>query len=128
MSYQYFPDYELECKCGCGAKDMDPEFMYRLIRLRDTLGFPFPVSSAFRCAKHNRRVSRTGMTGPHTTGRAVDIRTSGERAWEIFTEAKRFGFTGIGVRQHGPFSQRIVHLDDLTAPEFPRPRIWSYKA
>jgi hypothetical protein len=34
------------------------------------------------------------------------------------------GFTGIGVKQTGV--NRIIHLDTLTAPDYPRPTVWSY--
>ncbi len=37
-----------------------------------------------------------------------------------------FGFTGRGLRQHGPVEKPFVHLDDLEgAPSCPLPRIWT---
>lgn len=126
MGYRFFSDRELRCKCGECDGEMDPHFMSKLVALRAYLNFPFPVSSAYRCPAYNARVSSTGENGPHTTGRAVDIRVSGEQAFQILTQAARFGFTGVGVSQKGPHGSRFIHLDDLEAPEHPRPWVWSY--
>ena len=128
--YRFFPAWELACKCakcGRGQDDMDPEFMARLIGLRQAFGWALPVSSAFRCPDHNANVSATGRTGPHTTGRAVDIRIHGAAAYKLVELAYRFGITGIGVGQKGPHDSRIIHLDDLgPSPAGPRPWIWTY--
>jgi zinc D-Ala-D-Ala carboxypeptidase len=123
ISYPYFSQAELQCRCGCEQAKMQPEFMQKLIALREYLNFPLPVTSAYRCAKHNQVVSSTGVNGPHTTGRAVDIAISGEKAFVLMTAAKQFGFTGIGMKQHGPHGSRYVHLDDLTIA---RPMVWTY--
>lgn len=128
--YRFFPDHELACKCGrCGRgrDDMDPYFMGRLIGLREAYGASLPVTSAFRCPDHNGRVSATGRTGPHTTGRAADIRIFGSAALRLVELAIAAGFTGIGVGQKGDHNSRIIHLDDLEpSPSGPRPWIWTY--
>lgn len=115
-----FSTDELKCKCGCGmlpAKD----FMLKVQVLRDQLGFSMPVTSAARCPKHNAAVSATGINGPHTTGRAIDIGVRGEQAVMLIKAALNSGFTGIGVSQKG--TSRFIHLDDL---QHGRPTIWSY--
>lgn len=121
--WRYFTRAELQCRC-CGEVRMHPEFMRKLVELRDRAGFPFPVTSAYRCPRHNSRVSSTGATGPHTTGRAIDIAVSRERALWIVSTAVEYGFTGIGVHQRG--DGRFIHLDDLKYPDYPRPSVWSY--
>ena len=104
---------------------MDPEYMGRLVNMRLVLAFPFPVTSGYRCPEHNARVSGTGLDGPHTTGRAVDIALRGEQALLVVERARTFGFTGIGLRQHG--LNRYVHLDDLPPTTGrPRPWLWGY--
>ena len=123
VSYPYFSLAELQCHCGCGEAKMDAGFMKKLIALREYLDFPLYVTSAYRCAKHNTEVGSTGATGPHTTGRAVDILIHGEQAFTLITTAQQFGFTGIGIKQHGSHAQRYVHLDDLMTS---RPMIWTY--
>ena len=110
-----------------GALVVVPEFLDRMQLLRDTIGQPLSLSSAYRTPEHNARISKTGTAGPHTTGRAVDILCSGSLAFEVIGEAKGLGFTGIGVSQKGPHEKRYLHFDDLeVADGFPRQNIWSY--
>src|SRR5690625_2478038 len=71
----------------------------------------------------HRPAYRYEHLGP-TTGRAVDIAVRGERAYWIVANANRYGFTGVGVSQKG--GSRFIHLDDLSAPDYPRPSVWSY--
>ena len=106
---------------------MNANFIQKLINLRDYLEFPLYLTSAYRCAKHNAAVSKSSTTGPHTTGRAVDILVHGEEAFTLITTAKQFGFTGIGLKQHGSHAQRYVHLDDLPSmAKIVRPMVWTY--
>lgn len=127
MHQSYFSKTELQCHCGCGESKMHPEFMEKLIALRQHLNFPLPITSGYRCTQHNAKISTSGSLGPHTTGRAVDILLHGERAFVVITTAKQFGFTGIGIKQHGSHEKRYVHLDDLTTlAEISRPMIWTY--
>lgn len=123
---KYFTDKELACKC-CGKQLMQPDFMRKVEALRAELGFPFKVTSAYRCPDHNDEVSHTGRNGPHTSGRAIDIQCSHGKAFEIVTNARNFGFTGIGTSQRGAWKNRFIHLDDLEARDNrPRPHIWGY--
>ena len=99
--------------------------MDKVEKLRDRLGFPLPVNSAYRCPEYNNLVSGTGLTGPHTTGRAIDLGGSHSRSLETLRVALSMGFTGFGIKQHG--SGRFIHLDDLpNADGQPRPHLWSY--
>lgn len=104
---------------------MNQAFMVKLEAVREECGFPLPVTSGYRCPKHNQSVSTTGEGGPHTTGRAVDIAVSGEQAFRLIQVAILHGMTGFGLRQSG--TSRFVHLDDLTLDDgYPRPRFWTY--
>jgi uncharacterized protein YcbK (DUF882 family) len=103
---------------------MDDEFMPKIVAMRRELGFPFIVTSGYRCPIHNQNVSNTGPNGPHTTGHAIDIHGSHEKALSIVRAAFDHGITGIGIKQHGPVTGRFIHLDDLKSS--PRPHIWSY--
>ncbi len=123
--YQYFSEEELQCHgtdCCDGQSDMNHEFMVKLVSMRRELGFPFFVTSAYRCPLHNSRESHTGETGPHTTGHAVDIAIRGMNAYRLLACALRHGMTGIGISQKGKY--RFIHIDDLTGDK--RPMIWSY--
>lgn len=124
----HFTQKELACRCGCGLLPAQ-EFMDKIEMLRMRLRFPLPVNSAARCAEHNSKVSATGLSGPHTTGQAIDLQVSGQHALELVRMAMEMGFTGIGLKQHGPREGRFVHLDTLPNKEGqPRPHIWSYES
>lgn len=120
-----FAAYELSCRCGCGLLPAQ-DFMDKVQRVRDAYGRPMRVSSAARCPEHNAKVSATrSLTGPHTTGRAIDISVTHKDAHRLLVIAVAQGFTGIGVNQKG--GARFLHLDDLPeAPGQPRPHVWSY--
>ena len=101
--------------------------MERVERVRIMVGFPLQVSSAARCPAYNAKVSKTGMTGPHTTGRAIDFKVFGASAFKVMEAMLAEGFTGIGVSQKGPHGERFIHGDDLPSAEGqPRPTVWSY--
>ena len=120
----HFSKAELACKCGCGMLPAQ-DFMDKIEALRRSLGFPLKVTSAARCPDHNAKMSGTGRTGPHTTGRAIDLAVSHSQAYMLVSSAMSAGFTGIGVQQKG--GGRFIHLDDLpNAPGQPRPTVWSY--
>lgn len=123
-----FSDSEMQCHCGCGngIRNMDPGFMDDLQALRTKFGKPIRITSGFRCSNHNRSVSSTGESGPHTTGKAVDIQIGGSDAHELLRIAVQLGFRGIGISQKGDYSGRFIHLDMCAAPDFPRPMVWSY--
>jgi uncharacterized protein YcbK (DUF882 family) len=127
MNYDFFPDHELACKCGCGggSEQMDHDFMRRLILMRREADFPFPLSSAYRCPAHNNAVSGTGYDGPHTTGAAVDINIHGERAVRVLGLAIKHGMTGLGISQKGNHGSRFIHVDRIEGYT-PRPWVWSY--
>lgn len=132
MPWAHFTEAELRCKCrdaACPRLAMQEAFMEHLEALRVAFGQPMPICSGFRCPSHNHRVSKTGLTGPHTTGRAVDVRIALEPAYELLQLALEQGFTGVGINQKGPEAGRFIHLDDLTLADgfiHPRPRVWSY--
>lgn len=123
---QHFTRAELACNC-CDVEKMNTKFVERLDAMRARLGFPFVVTSGYRCAAHNQRVSTTGANGPHTTGRAVDIKVMGSRAFEIIRWAPTFSMIGIGVSQSGDHGRRFIHLDNLESDnKRQRPWVWSY--
>ena len=128
MATPHFTDNELKCRC-CGVSTMQPEFMDSLEKIRMEMNRPLKLSSAFRCSKHNQKVSSTGPNGPHTDhghgGQAVDILISGSDALRLMEVARKYGMSGIGVKQQG--KSRFIHLDNLgNATGQSRPWVWSY--
>ena len=122
--YKYFTKEELTCK-HCEEYSMSDEFMQKLDQLREDMGFPFKITSAYRCPEPPIE-ARKKSPGSHSTGRAVDIGVRGENAYKLIQGAIELGFTGIGVNQKGS-STRFIHLDDIeNSDERPRPTVWSY--
>jgi zinc D-Ala-D-Ala carboxypeptidase len=117
----HFSNAELACKCGCGMLPAQ-DFMDKVEKLRIAYGKPLGITSAARCPTHNAKVSKTGATGPHTTGRAIDFDVDRADAYRLAKLAFDHGFTGIGINQKG--GGRFIHVDDLA--DAPRPTIWSY--
>ena len=72
---RHFTPAEFRCKCGCGAgvEKMDADLLKMLDEARDIAGIPFSLTSAYRCAKHNKAVGGVEDSA-HTRGYAVDIR------------------------------------------------------
>ena len=120
--YKNFREGEFRCKCGCGSALMRPDFMENLQLLRNIVGFQLTINSGYRCPAHNDKVSSTGLTGPHTTGLAVDIGVNRRDAHKVLQTAFSMGFRGIGVKQKG--TGRFIHLDMIEVGL--RPTVWSY--
>ncbi|WP_299948471.1 D-Ala-D-Ala carboxypeptidase family metallohydrolase [uncultured Microbulbifer sp.] len=124
LENDYFTEEELSCRC-CGKLHFSDDTLRRLIRVRVRFNKPMVINSGYRCQDHCARI---GSTMTHTTGQAVDVSVSGGGAYELLGIALEEGFTGIGVKQHGPHKGRFLHLDDLGAIPDKRdgPTIWSY--
>ena len=112
---------------------MDEEFMELLQQVRNNFGKPMVVTSGYRHPDYNeelqkRGITKTGRTGPHTTGKAVDILITGREAIRLFAIAQNLGMTGIGLNQRGPHEKRFIHMDSLPniPGRQPRPHCWTY--
>lgn len=128
MEYKFFTNEELKCKCGaCSSSgdEMSDEFMRKIETLRVLLGFPFIVTSAYRCPAYNYDISNTGYNGPHTTGKAIDILVYGENAYNLMANSLLYRFNGIGVKQKGKLSSRFIHLD-MTHRRTTNYTVWTY--
>lgn len=121
--FNYKTDPMLACP-HCGDRGMNTSFLERLDKIREEYGQPMIVSSGYRCSHYNQIISTTGHNGPHTTGRAVDIKVKGDDAVKLLRIAINHGVTGVGVSQKGPHNARFLHFDDITRGL--RPWIWSY--
>ena len=117
-----------EVKCShTGFCFIDPDVMDKLQEIRYEVG-PITISSAYRAAAHPAEAKKV-RPGSHPTGKAFDIVCCLGEAHDILYWAMRLGFTGIGVKQHGPMDKRFLHLDFIeTEDNFhaPRPTLWSY--
>ena len=126
--WKNFSYQELACKCGkCGAEsgqNINPELMQKVQVLREICGFPFVITSAYRCPNHPVETGKK-EPGTHAQGLAVDIQVSGKKAHLLLREASSLaGITGIGISQKGDHSRRFIHLDISKGGN--RPWVWSY--
>lgn len=117
---KYFTEEELACQ-HCGVRNMDAHFMELMDDIRERAGFPFVVTSGYRCEDHPIEAKKSAP-GAHTTGKAIDISVSGEKALRLIELAQQAGIKRIGVNQKG--SGRFIHLD--VCDDRPSPAIWSY--
>ena len=126
MDWVYFTEQELACK-GTDECDMHPEFMEKLIAVRDVYNQPMIITSGYRHLTYNSTIGGA-KNSPHLYGRAVDVKVAGGDALRLIGAALRHGMRGIGVKQRGDYNGRFIHLDDMPqSDDHPRPWIWSYK-
>jgi len=103
---KHFPDYELECNCGCGLMNMQETTMQKVERARVIAGIPFGVNSGSRCPIHNKAEGGTD-TSSHLDGWAIDIAVTSSRArMKILKALLTVGFTRIGI------GKNFIHVDD----------------
>ena len=117
--FSYEGDKMLACPC-CGEKGMSPVFMNAMDQLREEAGFPFIITSGYRCPSYNARISTTGDDGPHVLGRAVDVKVNSRNRFLLVRAAIFMGFTRIGI---GP---SFVHIDDCDKLGKDPCVIWNY--
>lgn len=89
-SSEHFTESELCCKC-CGANKMKRRMLSHAEDVRKHFGGkPMIVSSAFRCAKHNKEVG--GVSNSlHLDGCAMDVYIQGVPSSEIVAYSKACG-------------------------------------
>lgn len=98
---------ELQCKCGC-KRLPEESFIHKLQMLRLKCGFPFVISSGFRCSAYNATLLGAHPESAHTKGLAVDIDNSNidsDRLWHLMKYATELDFNGIEI------STAHIHLD-----------------
>lgn len=111
---KFFKTSEFACPC-CGVCEMDPEVQKKIDFIRERLGVPLHLNSAYRCSAHNREVG--GKTASqHLQGKAIDVSIANMTAEKRrqFLELALTQFWGIGI------APTFFHLD------VGEPRLWVY--
>ena len=100
-----FSPAEIACR-GTGQIKLHPEALDKLQALRDRLGKPLIVRSAYRSPEHNRAVG--GATGSkHLDGAAFDIAMANHDPVAFEAAAREVGFLGFGFYPRSGF----IHVD-----------------
>ncbi len=100
-----FSPAEIACR-GTGQLKLHPEALDKLQALRDRLGKPLIVRSAYRSPEHNRAVGGA-KASKHMNGTAFDIAMANHDPVAFEAAAREVGFLGFG---HYPRSG-FMHID-----------------
>jgi uncharacterized protein YcbK (DUF882 family) len=105
----YFKPDEFKCDGEPCLENMDPNFLGKLVELRERCGIPFILNSTYRSPAKNRQVGGA-PDSMHLLGRAVDIHVPGGAArWLIVQQATHMGLS-VGIME------KAVHVDDRSGP------------
>jgi uncharacterized protein YcbK (DUF882 family) len=99
---------EFVCHDGSGKVLFDYELIQKLQALRDKLGRPVTVVSAYRTPEYNTKCGGAPKS-QHLLGKAADIKVKGKTPLDVAYAAESVGFTGIGVYTHD--GNKFTHVD-----------------
>lgn len=105
-----FSPEELACR-GTGKLLIHEPSLDMLQALRDLLGVPMLVNSAYRTPQYNATLPGAAKNSQHLVGRAYDISMLNHDPARFITAAVQVGFTGVGTYPGSNF----VHID--TGPQ-----------
>ena len=112
----YFKVGDFDCQ-ETGRNEMDMGFLKRLDELREACGFPFIVTSGYRCPEGHPIEKNKTRPGTHAQGIAADIRVSGgAQRRRLVEKALELNFGGVGV------AKTFVHVDIRETT----PVLWCY--
>jgi len=100
-----FSPAEIACR-GTGQLKLHPEALDKLQALRDRLGKPLILRSAYRSPVHNRAV-KGALQSKHMDGTAFDIAMANHDPVAFEAAAREVGFLGFGYYPRSGF----MHID-----------------
>jgi hypothetical protein len=103
--WKNFAPAEIACR-GTGQLKLHPEAMDKLQALRDRLGKPLILRSAYRSPAHNRAVGGA-KASKHMDGTAFDIAMANHDPVAFEAAAREAGFLGFGYYPRSGF----IHID-----------------
>jgi hypothetical protein len=103
--WKNFSPAEIACR-GTGELKLHPEAMDKLQALRDRLGKPLIIRSAYRSPAHNRAVGGA-KASKHMDGTAFDIAMTNHDPVAFEAAARAVGFLGFGYYPRSGF----MHVD-----------------
>jgi len=109
-----FKRREFECKCGC---EMPLEVYENVIKLagqlqtlRDYLGRPIKINSAYRCPKHNAKCNGSSRS-QHLLGKAADITIQSLKPIEVYAIIEDLIDFGVMLQGGLGLYDTFVHYD-----------------
>ena len=103
--WKNFSPAEIACR-GTGQLKLHPDALDKLQALRDRLGKPLILRSAYRSSEHNRAVGGA-KASKHMDGTAFDIAMSNHDPAVFEAAAREVGFLGFGFYPRSGF----IHVD-----------------
>jgi zinc D-Ala-D-Ala carboxypeptidase len=103
--WKSFSPQEIACK-GTGSIAINEDALDKLQALRDKLGRPILLTSAYRSPEHNKRVGGA-KNSQHMLGIAFDVRMENQDPQKFEAAARAVGFTGFGYYP----KQGFMHID-----------------
>jgi zinc D-Ala-D-Ala carboxypeptidase len=104
--WKNFSPAELACRGTCQLK-LHPAALDKLQALRDRLGKPLIVRSAYRSPEHNASLKDASPRSKHMDGTAFDIAMSNHDPVAFEAAAREAGFLGFGYYPRSGF----MHID-----------------
>lgn len=91
-----FKLYEFECKDGSNLVMVHPKLLELAQKLRERVGKPIVINSAYRTPEHNRKIAGS-PNSQHLLGKAIDVRAvPGLTIDQLAAMGRAVGFTGVG--------------------------------
>lgn len=115
----YFKESEFQRLVpSCSISQMDDNLLELLDELRELVGTPLVITSAYRSPDWDLAKGRSGK-GAHTKGMGVDISAPNSYFTRLVLQhALRMPFTGIGI------GKNFIHLDIMYRDN--APLVWGY--
>jgi len=109
-----FKIHEFKCKCGCempsDVLENIKELADNLQVVRDMLGEPIKINSAYRCESHNKRIGGTKFS-QHIKGKAADIVVSNIRPEKVVIALDKMQDAGFIKKGGIGAYQTFTHVD-----------------
>lgn len=101
-----FSPEEIACR-GTGKVGFEPAAMDKLQALRDLLGAPLMLNSAYRSPEYNAKLKGAAKNSYHMKAMAFDVSMANHDPVRFEAAARKVGFTGLGFYQRSNF----IHVD-----------------
>ena len=110
MISENFSRSEFACGCGCGFNAVDIELVCLLEKVRSRFKNTITITSACRCAKHNKKVGGTDGS-KHKLGIAADIVVKNVDPSDVYNYLCIISTGKYGIGKYKTFTHFDVRQD-----------------